>query len=376
MTRTSTTPVTYAVVEAEPEAVATHLQRLWGANLTVAGDVARKFRWLYRDAPDRAGVVFMLAARGGEADGAGDAFVGTAGVCVRRFQVGGREVTAALLADLAVDRDHRSLLPALNLVRQVKAHALGAHALAYGFPNHNAVGVFKRAGYQALGTINRYARVLRHHEYIDHIRNSEVPRLPGPALFRRVVDRALAIPPLARAGTTAIDVGRLLQGTPDVMRAWRHHRLEWLDGPDERFDALWEHARAEYAIVARRSAAFLRWRFPADPGTRYAALVRRSDRSVVAYAVVQLEDGTAHLRDLFGHHDAFAPLIDRLLPALYRRGATSASIRYLGGPRLTELLARRGFAQRPGERTIMWAAATPTPGDPAQWHLLDADEDT
>src|SRR5687768_3975819 len=119
------------VVERRPVAeVEADLRRLWDDNLTVAGGVARKFAWLYREAPD---------------------------------------LRAGVLADLAVDRPHRSVGPALALAREAKAWTLGNLDLAYGFPNKLAEGVFKRVGYKVLGTMPRYARVLRHAGYAARV---------------------------------------------------------------------------------------------------------------------------------------------------------------------------------------------------------------
>ena len=101
-------PPRYSVERRPFSEVEADLRRLWDGNLTVEGGVARKLAWLYREAPDLPDGVFMLAAE--PEDGGAKEWVGTAGVLIRRVQVAERELRAGLLADLAVDKVHRSAL--------------------------------------------------------------------------------------------------------------------------------------------------------------------------------------------------------------------------------------------------------------------------
>jgi hypothetical protein len=359
----------YEVARMTPAAARADLLRVWRDNLEVVGPVEAKYRWLYADAPDRPAVVLVLSAHA-----AGDApvVVGSAGVGIRRFHAGGGDVRAALLADLAVDRAHRQLLPALRLVRAAKALAESDFAFAYGFPNRLAEGVFKRAGYAELGRIVRYARVLRHADYADRVATlANVPE---------VVKRAVALPGVAQVAGVVADAGRLALGAPLAVRAVTSFRLAWADGFDDRFDLLWRAARGAYRVVGERSAEILRWRY-LGPDRRIATLLARSDRSLRAYAILEREGGAACVRDLFGHPADLGPLLDLLIPALYKDGASSMSMRFLGAGRTVDLLQSRGFVARQKDRMIAVAAGAPGGLAPAllaevdAWHLCDFDED-
>jgi hypothetical protein len=370
--------VTYRVEPVVPEAARRELTRLWSANLIAAGDVERKFEWLYREAPDRPASAFLLAAQ----DGVEESWVGTAGVGVRRVRAGGRELRAGLLADLAVDKDHRTVAPALALVRAVKAWVFGdgGFDLAYGFPNRLAEGVFKRVGYAPLGTIGRWARVLRHAAYAPRIKQARLERMP--AALKRVVDRAVDVPVIAAVAGGAVDAVQLARAAPSAMQAARRIELDWVDVADERIDAVWDAAKDEYEVAAVRTARFLTWRFPAAPEVSVVVASARGG-GPVAYAVVeQGGDGVAHLRDLFGTREAVSGLLDRLPPALYVRGAHSVSIRYLGDPWLVAALEARGFSRRDSSRVITIGvspelddASKAALADANSWHLTDADED-
>ena len=160
------------------------------------------------------------------------------------------------------------------------------------------------------------------------------------------------------------------------------YRVESYPAPDDRWDALWREARDEYDVVGARTAAFLRWRFPASPDTQFVALQRPGDGTLRAYAVLQFEPatGAAHVRDLFGHHDDLGKLVDALIPLAYRAGASSLSVRFLGAPKVERLLIEHGFALREGDRAVVvdrgsLAGDAPLVRDASRWHLFDVDED-
>jgi hypothetical protein len=357
--------IIYAVTAEPPEEVRVELQRVWRDNLVLGVPSEQKFRHLYVEAPAAASVVFVLRAREGEV-GPGR-IVGAKGLAERRYWLAGREVRAAISGDFAVDPAHRHLLPALQLARRAREHVHSEYAFGYGFPNHKAVGVMQRAGYRPLGKVERHVRVLRHAAYLARL-----------AAKGGAAGRLLSLPGLGTVVGSAIDAVRRLLELPRVARAAATHRLEWLTCPDARFDALWAEARGAYTLVGVRDAAFLAWR---HPRSRFATLVRRADGLLRAYAVVEQEkDGAAHLRDLFGHPEDLPPLVDHLLPALRRQGASSISVRFLGAQALRRALEERGFAVRGEGRAVIlepgaMAAESPLLEDPASWHLFDGDED-
>ncbi len=382
---------TYRVDLVAPVDARDELLRLWADNLHLEGTAAAKFDWLYRAAPHRAETVFLLRAVTPAADG-GERIetVGTAGVGVRRFQLaatpapGACDVSAGLLADLAVDRAHRSVGPALALVRQVKAHALAHHQLAYGFPNALAEGVFKRVGYHTLGKITRWALVLRHAGYAARVRELELARVPAPG--RELLYRLAAQPAVATVGGAALDLALLTRRAPAALVAARRVRVEASSAPPPAaaLDLLWARARGEHEVLGHRTAAVLAWRYPAAPARTWYVAHGRAGHGLGAYAVVdRAGDGSAHVRDLFGHRADMLALLELLPPLVYRTGATSLSMRYLGAPWLAEALAARGFSPRQADRTIMVGTADALdPGlaqrvrDPDAWHLTDLDEDT
>lgn len=71
---------------------------------------------------------------------------------------------------------------------------------------------------------------------------------------------------------------------------------------DDRFDALWERARAAYDVTGTREAAFVRWRYGASPTARHGTfgLTARHSGALVGFVTYRvLHSGCAHVTDLF-----------------------------------------------------------------------------
>lgn len=354
----------YSVRTAAPAEVEPELIRIWTDNLPVGDAAQRKYDWIYRQAPIAPDSVFMLHD--------GDRAVGTAGIGVRRFQVGRTLTDAALLVDLAVDADHRSLSPALRLVRAVREHVLGTMGLAYGFPNKLAIGVFKRARYKTLGAFARYARVLRHEPYLDRI--AELPRVP--AAFGKVLRLPLAPALIGRA----IDVGRVVLDGPKIVGAVARYRLHTTDAADDRIDHIWDQGRGDYQVVAERSVGFARWRFAGGAYAFHYLCDRDRSAQPRAYAVTSVLESELVIWDMFGKVEHLGPLLDALMPSAATSGARTMTLRFLGDPRVVSVLTQRGFREVEAERSVLYDAGAGL-GDPtllddvSGWFLLDVDED-
>src|SRR5882672_5513397 len=167
----------YSISESDIHDSGAVLQRLWADNLAVRGSLDTKLRWFYCDGPHGPGRALVLRAH--------DAAVGCAGVSVRTLVHRGAPLRAALFADLAIDRQHRSGVPALALLRSIRDEVARDFDLGYGFPNRKAIAVYRRAGFVELGRMDRYVRVLHSGHYL-------AAAAPGLRVAAAVADRALA----------------------------------------------------------------------------------------------------------------------------------------------------------------------------------------
>lgn len=335
----------YSVSETDVHGSSAVLHRLWADNLDVRGGLDARLHWFYRDGPHGPGRALVLRARGD--------VVGCAGVGVRTLVHRGAPLRAALFADLAIDRPHRSGLPALTLLRSIQAEVARDFDLGYGFPNRSAIAVYLRAGFVELGRMYRHVRVLRSRRYLG-----AGPWLRVPAAL---ADRALA---------AAERVHEL--------RA-RRFALDWPARFDARFDRPWQAIHGGDRIACERSAAFLRWRFARDRH-RIAAVVCRDTGTLVGYGVLRPADqGLVELVDLVGAGPrALDAAIGLIVPAARQLGFAAIGFRFLGDPRVIRVLRAHGFVRRGEPRSIVVApgrsaalAALPA----AAWYLTDLDED-
>jgi hypothetical protein len=339
---------------------------VWERNLSLPVGARQRFEWLYRQNPGGPGhlAVLQASATGGEPA----RVVGTAGHGARVLHHRGTPRVAAVLADLAVDRAHRTAMPAIMLARELRREVLARYDLVYAYPNALAAPLLLRLGYRELGRTRRYVLPLRHGPHMKAAIGERVgARLAGAAALLANGARAAIV--AARAARAAVDL-----------------RLESMPDADGRLDELWRAASAAYPLIGVRDAAFVRWRFLARPDGRLEliGLRRRRARALEAYAVVERAGEVAHVRDLFGHPAVLQPMLALLCARLAVAGAHSISVRLLGAPALVAALEALGFRERADHRTIIADAGASLGGaggapaelfDPASWYLTDADED-
>ncbi|MBU6439335.1 MAG: GNAT family N-acetyltransferase [Betaproteobacteria bacterium] len=289
--------------------------------------------------------------------------VGVTGLGGRHLGWQGRDLDAALMGDFAVDSHHRTLYPALLLQRAALEQGLARHGLLYGFPNAKSLPVVRRAGYQVLPGMGRYARALHSEAYL-------------PAGWPRGLRRAVG---------AGLDAAFSLRHAAGLLSAGRSLQEQWLEGPDARFDELWARARASLrdCVLGRRDLAFLRWRFEprAWHRTRFVVLADARSGRLAGYAACEIEGAAMHVRDLLVQQPS-ARLAAQLLRLAARKaqaqGLRSLSMQCGGPPWLLAGLRAAGLRLREaGAQPMILALAPGTPASLAQasWYLTGADSD-
>lgn len=121
---------------------------------------------------------------------------------------------------------------------------------------------------------------------------------------------------------------------------------------DERFDALWDEAGAEYPIIAQRSATALNWRYRRHPFHAYTTIVVREGRRLKGYAVVTVLTKRGRDRgrvvDLFtrrGDDETAVRLLTRAARYLLSQGVAHADA-YVSHDEQKPAYRKLGFKQR------------------------------
>ena len=326
---------------------------LWRRNLPEAN--LCRYDWLYETGQATG---LLLHTPSGQV-------VGSTGVMRRTFSAFGRILSAGQPIDLNVDRDHRTLGPAMGLSRAVTgAVDRGELSMIYGFPNRQSEAVLRRLGYQVLGDLGRWVRpiscraVLRHRAWPERL-SRLIARGVDPILWLRSPETYRRLP----AG----------------------FRVESAEDFDLRFDRLWMRAAERLPIVGERTSAYLRWRFLRCPGPRHRVLcLSAADGELLAYLVYDCRECTAYLGDfLFSDAALFEILLAEFLRRMRRQRVEAVVAVYLGNRQVCRTLTRLGFWQRPSDwKTMVYTGPKGQDRfggliqDIENWHLTRADIDT
>jgi len=172
--------------------------------------------------------------------------VGTIGTGPRPMLWQGRELQVGVVSHFVVLPAHRSLKPAMGLVRTMTETCLGHFAFVYGMTNARGGAVCKRAGFAVPAQLSRHVRVLRYRDYMTRV-------LPGP---------------LGRAGGALLDAA--LAASRHLPLPGRRAALHvaWMDAVDRRMQALWEQSEHGEGLCTVRSTRMLEWRFLGLPAVR------------------------------------------------------------------------------------------------------------
>lgn len=113
-----------------------------------------KFDWIYTSNPDGEASTFLL--KHSELEG----YVGMASVFPRKFAIKNETYTGGIQGDFYIQSKHRTFGPALMLIRAI-LNAITELDLdfLYAFPNRKAEPIFRRAGYEYLGSTKKYIRL-------------------------------------------------------------------------------------------------------------------------------------------------------------------------------------------------------------------------
>ena len=291
---------------------------LWRQNLADITHLEEKYDWHFLNNPFGPGQIWIL-----EADGQP---IGTTSLGMRPLRLKETVTTSGVTCDLAVNKEHRFLQPALMLQRALMSSAHARIRILYGVPNPGGTSVMKYVGYQASCPVHRYAKILRISPYLQR---SFYLRAMVPLVGR-----------LADQGFKAIQsFGR----RKDRMVA---HVLPFFD---ERFDELWGTLNSEHQALIVRDRRFLDWRYHKCPLHQYKTigLLTPDESRLLGYLIYHVEGDSAVCVDLFAQGNA--EHLDCLLSswAVLSRsdGLASLSVSCSDGE-LAAALIRQRFSRR------------------------------
>jgi GNAT superfamily N-acetyltransferase len=307
---------------------------LWAQGLEgLVDDVAAaKYREYYVENPAGHGICLLLH------DGVSGEAIGVQGLIPRTFYDGERRIDGVTLADFVVAPGHRSLGPALKLMRTCIALTKERFAFAYGTPNEKSGAILKRAGLRAFGNLTRYTKVLRSESFW----RTRLPRWIVP-LVAIAVDAMLAC--------------------ADIGRGWLYGRhWQWSEqtgfGPE--LEEIWQ-GRGVQVMAGERTPSILHWRYSSsDPASPWRiSLATDPSNAPLAYVIWRQRNGIAMVSDFFccDAVRSSRALLQSFIGHVRQFPVHRVSLEFFGHASVVAALAACGFVAR-GQSPILFIENT------------------
>jgi len=344
----------YKIVEADLAANRQDIVNLMSRNAPEKCDQEARFEWLYRRNPNGSPKCFLVKEieKG--------TYVGCGTVFPRRIVLDGKTVMAGIVGDTMVDKNHRTLGPALMLQRRIMQECTeNSLAFIYGVPNEFSEVVNVRLGYKVIGRFVRMVRYLRSEQLIARFANN---------LIARVVSVPL---------DGLLYLGLLSWGKS---RGLGNIKCDFSDHFGEDFNALWKNTARQEAITGERTDGFLGWRYGSHPSKKFEVFTaKREKEGLLGYIVFTLENGDAHIYDMIGG-DFDSVILDMFLQECRKtKGVNAVTVDVLEGSRTMKKLERKLFLKRKGGLSLVLycdgAKSQAVYGAAENWQILCGDTD-
>jgi GNAT superfamily N-acetyltransferase len=321
--------------------------------------------WRYDRSPQGPSVSFLSRTPDGE---------GVCGyACSPRFALAkGVESTRAPVGETGDVMTHpdwrkKGLFSALDRACMEETKRLGWPAV-FGLPNRRSAHIFLELGWKKVGTVRPWTFLLADDDGSRQERARE-GRIQG-----------WLVPLGVRKGRSAR--AKLAE------RAGGKFKARALEAFPREVEALSKEVERRFALMVRRDATWLDWRFLASPSGLHRALeIRDESGKLAAYVVVQLPrtgESLGWLVDILARDDdAFAAAVSAGLERLELAGATVVRAHAVDGSWWSDRLQESGFLPPRASNHLIVIAWVNDPEHPlAQaaldargWYLTDGDRD-
>ena len=342
----------YQTVTADISSMRATCSQLWTEEGQELAESEQRFDWYYVDNPTKDIQMYALA------DAESQETIGTITVTARDWFVKNKSASIAIFGDLFVDPKHRSLGPALKLVRDGTSAAKAAYQFLYSFPNRKAEPVFRRIGFKKIGGIPRYSKPLVTSKIFQ-----EHEKLGKVAFLSPLADLLLALEDRFKLMSLGGLSGEVVADT------------------DSRFDQLWQDCDKEGLMIGQRDAEYLRWRFINNyqQPQSILAVSKRGESSLFGYVVFYKDaEGNFEVHD-FLCRDGVKHIAGLMLCFMnYARSqkGKSVSTYFYGSNTVAEQLG--SIRMEPREERAIYTMPGDSPNaevDGCDYYLTYADED-
>jgi hypothetical protein len=234
----------------------------------------------------------------------------------------------------------------------------GAVSFCYDFPSDRMMAVYQRLGVRPFGRMVRFVKVLRWGR-----RLREAVPMPGARTVLGILGDIADRRPSRRP-------------TPPQNTSIALEEKEC----DSVFDELDRASRVRFRLYLARPAAYLNWRYRANPLGRYEILTARTGPELQGYAVFSQTGRHAFLADLLARGDeAVQWLLQEITAILRKRETDTLSAPALESHPLIPHLLRCGFRARESSPVVVYRRPDPEATAAPAWgdlRLLYGDRDS
>ena len=342
----------YSVVEADIRKNRDDILPILMRNLK--GPSPEKYEWNYTQCPYGAARCWLAR------DEQSGTFIGTTALFPRMILVKGEPVRAGIAGDFAVDKQHRGLIPALALQKEIKSKIqTTGFSFIYGLPNKQSRGILLKLGYKKIGRFAHFIKPLKS-EYQD---NKFFHPLLEVKIFAWFADILLPVFSKENRFRTPLNYSVT---TPEYF--------------DDRFDVFWKKVSPHFTIIGERTSSFLNWRYIQAPAKKYAIFCLLDEhKDIIGYVVYFAENNMCHIMDMLckPSTEVISLLLAEFSRFIRKKGMGSLSVDYLGDSSLENTLREFNFLPIKNETDLIifgpdLDSALP---DKENWHFLAGDND-
>jgi|GEM_PF-4905310 len=296
--------------------------RLNVLNLWRAGGFSSKsiFDWYYNE--NTKNTLYVLTDKN-------DVILGTISYGIRKLNFKGNELTAGILGNYFIDKNHRTLRPALILLKWVLNNNKNNIDLFYGFPRKKAEALFKYAGLSKKNSIHRHAKIIKINRYLSGF-NSLVSIIFSPSLNYLIWLR-------------------------DFFKTFSlKKKYSILDDFDEGFDY---NSCSKNYVISNRDYNFLNWRFIKIPEDDYRIFAIKDHASrmcgYVVYTIHSTND--VEIMDFMANHDPcdYKSLLLIFASYIRKHNINSIMLESYENSSVDDELKQAGFVKREGRPVYM-----------------------
>ncbi|WNO08519.1 hypothetical protein [Teredinibacter sp. KSP-S5-2] len=259
---------TYVVEEEEYQTLTEEVITLRQGEERWQGEYTNHYNWFYLNSPYPSKRIFTLRL-----EQQASPLIGTQGLFTRNWKTDFGISKISVIGDMYVAKAHRTLGPALKLLRHVTDQACQDTDIIYSFPNKNAEPVFKRIGYKKVNDLTRYSRPLRCKEILQ---SHQKLKMLTP--FSRLIDFCLFIELHLRGFFTP------------------NYNVDIQQPNEDELNDLWVDANMHYSMIGKRDAAFIKWRLAnhTKNNTQLAIIRKQCDNTIQSYVIFET-DAQGHI---------------------------------------------------------------------------------